>query len=78
MADKIQTKWEELTGIMHEHALQLVSGDDFYGEGYEDCERRLFDDTKIYTRTGWKAGIDLDNTVHLLVKEAIDNYGRTT
>lgn len=31
-----------------------VTSSEFYGEGYEDCDRRIADITKIKTLLGWE------------------------
>ncbi len=46
-----------------------VAGEEFYGEGYEDCERRIPDVQKL-ERAGWEPKYDLDT----LLKEAIQYY----
>jgi nucleoside-diphosphate-sugar epimerase len=40
-----------------------VSGDEFYGEGYDDSDRRIPDITKASTLLGWKPQCDIDETV---------------
>jgi nucleoside-diphosphate-sugar epimerase len=40
-----------------------VSGEEFYGAGYDDSDRRLPDITKAMILLGWKPHYDLDETV---------------
>lgn len=40
-----------------------VSGTDFYGEGYDDTDRRIPDITKATTLLGWQPRYDLDATL---------------
>lgn len=40
-----------------------VSSDEFYGEGYDDCDRRIPDITKAQTLLGWTPLHDLRSTV---------------
>ncbi|MDA0347791.1 MAG: NAD-dependent epimerase/dehydratase family protein [Verrucomicrobia bacterium] len=37
-----------------------ISGSEFYGEGYDDVDRRLLDNSKLIKLTGWKPEYDLD------------------
>jgi len=73
MASLMEDMWNELKED-REQDIEHISGEKFYGKGYEDCDRRLFDASKLARATGWRAKIDLDDTVRLLVKEAIENY----
>lgn len=41
--------------------IESVSGEEFYGPGYEDCDRRVPDISKL-TRLGWSPRYDLDET----------------
>lgn len=40
-----------------------VSADDFYGKGYEDCDRRIADITKAKTLLGWEPRYDIDQVL---------------
>lgn len=40
-----------------------VSGDDFYGPGYDDCDRRVPDITKARQLLGWQPRFDVDQTI---------------
>ena len=40
-----------------------VDSRDFYGEGYEDSDRRIPDITKAWTLLGWRPKYDLDETI---------------
>lgn len=44
-----------------------VSGMDFYGEGYEDSDRRIPDLTKARTRLGYEPKYDLDTMLKLTI-----------
>jgi UDP-apiose/xylose synthase len=41
--------------------IEEISGEDFYGPGYEDCDRRVPDISKL-KRLGWSPRYDLDQT----------------
>jgi nucleoside-diphosphate-sugar epimerase len=40
-----------------------VSGEQFYGEGYEDCDRRVADITKARTLLGWEPRYGIDEAL---------------
>ena len=42
-------------------AIEEISGEEFYGPGYEDCDRRVPDISKL-KRLGWAPRYDLDET----------------
>lgn len=44
-------------------SLVEVSSEEFYGRGYEDCDRRIPDVSKAERLLGWKAVVDLRSTV---------------
>jgi UDP-apiose/xylose synthase len=57
-----------LLGIYRAHCdpaadvpIEEISGEDFYGPGYEDCDRRVPDISKL-KRLGWAPRYDLDET----------------
>jgi UDP-apiose/xylose synthase len=57
-----------LIGIYRAHcdpaagvAIEEISGEEFYGSGYEDCDRRVPDISKL-KRLGWAPRYDLDET----------------
>ncbi|PWB45819.1 MAG: bifunctional UDP-4-keto-pentose/UDP-xylose synthase [Candidatus Methylomirabilota bacterium] len=44
-----------------------VDSTEFYGEGYEDSDRRIPDITKAQTLLGWQPRYDLDRTIELSI-----------
>ena len=50
-----------------------VSAREFYGEGYEDCDRRIPDVSKL-TALGWTPKHDLDATLRLTMQFHIDHH----
>lgn len=40
-----------------------ISGEAFYGEGYDDCDRRIPDITKAQQQLGWQPRYNLDQTL---------------
>ena len=52
-----------------------VASRDFYGEGYEDCDRRIPDITKAKTLLGWEPKISLEESLLRTMKGFINDYG---
>jgi len=53
LARMMSELYEEITGRIANAPIVDVSADSFYGEGYEDCDRRIPDISKL-ERLGWK------------------------
>ena len=72
----IQTKWNQLVSdnLKNTYNIEFIDGNEFYGEGYEDCERRYFDDSKIINMTDWKPQYNIEQTVEKIIKDALFNY----
>jgi UDP-apiose/xylose synthase len=51
-----------------------VSGEEFYGPGYEDCDRRIPDVSKARTLLGWESRQDLRSVVYLTMKYFVDRH----
>jgi UDP-apiose/xylose synthase len=51
-----------------------ISGEEFYGAGYEDCDRRIADITKARTLLGWEPKHDLDSVITKTMKYFVDEY----
>lgn len=51
-----------------------VTGEEFYGPGYEDCDRRIPDVTKARTLLGWESRHDLRSVVHLTMNYFVDRH----
>lgn len=56
-----RTEGQELSSIVD------ISGDEFYGKGYDDIDRRLLDNTKLVELTGWKPEWDLDRMLNRIM-----------
>ncbi|MBL9160305.1 MAG: bifunctional UDP-4-keto-pentose/UDP-xylose synthase [Verrucomicrobiales bacterium] len=55
-----------------------VSGEAFYGKGYEDCDRRIPDVTKARTLLGWESRHDLDSVIHHTMKYFVEAHRAKT
>jgi nucleoside-diphosphate-sugar epimerase len=51
-----------------------VTSEDFYGKGYEDCDRRIPDVTKARTLLGWKSEHDLESVLFHTMKYFVDKH----
>jgi UDP-apiose/xylose synthase len=62
LAELMLRLYREITGHPAKTAIKIVSGREFYGEGYQDCDRRIPDVTKM-RRQGWLPRIGLEETL---------------
>ena len=67
--------YEELSPTGDLPAIEAVSSEEFYGEGYEDCERRIPDAEKLEA-AGWDPQYDLRETLEEAMSYYIDKYER--
>lgn len=67
----------EITGeaAYRDHPIEEVSGEVFYGTGYEDCDRRVPDLRKAESLLGWKAKTSLRDTLRLTMEYYFGAYG---
>ncbi len=61
-----------------QHPIELVTGAEFYGEGYEDCDRRVADISKAENLLGWKPKVDLRETLRETITYYWKAYGRVS
>jgi len=54
--------------------IENVSSREFYGEGYEDSDRRVPDITKAAVLLGWKPETSLEQALRSTIKAYIDTY----
>lgn len=75
-SDKFSDKTNPLSDIID------VPSSEFYGEGYEDSDRRIPDITKARTLLGWspqwKLGELLETTMHYYINDYIEYYRKHT
>lgn len=63
--------WFTLTGKTSKSSLEDISGEQFYGKGYADCDRRIPDISKL-TSLGWSPRYSLRDTVKETMKYYIE------
>lgn len=51
-----------------------VSSEEFYGKGYEDCDRRIPDVTKARELLGWESKHDLRSVIFQTMKYFVDRH----
>jgi UDP-4-amino-4-deoxy-L-arabinose formyltransferase/UDP-glucuronic acid dehydrogenase (UDP-4-keto-hexauronic acid decarboxylating) len=51
-----------------------VSGEEFYGKGYEDCDRRIADITKAKTLLGWEPKDDMDTLIYKTLESFVNEF----
>ena len=59
-----------------EHPIEEISGEAFYGEGYEDCDRRVLDISAEQARLGWQPHRTLDELLDETVRYYWQKYGK--
>ncbi len=67
----------EITGRPEykDHPIEEVSSGKFYGEGYEDCDRRVPDISKAQSRLGWEPKTSLRETLRITMEHYFGKYG---
>lgn len=73
MASMMVEMYEQITGKNSVSLLEEVDGLEFYGEGYEDCDRRIPDDRKM-KRLGWDPQYNLEETFRTTMEYYIQTY----
>ena len=70
MRDIYKSRWWD--GVHPLSSLVEVSGDEFYGEGYDDSDRRIPDITKAKRLLGWSPKYGVDATVERSMESWFD------
>ena len=67
----------EITGRSEykDHPIEEISSGKFYGEGYEDCDRRVPDISKAQERLGWEPHTPLRETLRITMEHYFGKYG---
>lgn len=63
---------------VRQHPIEHISSSEFYGAGYEDCDRRVPDMTKTRQLLGWSPSRSLQETLRETVRYYYREYGRST
>jgi len=76
LADLMRKAYAEITGdpSYEEHPIVEVSADEFYGPGYEDCDRRMPDLENARRALGWTPRWSLRNLLLETMKDFHDTY----
>ena len=66
LAELMRDIYSEMTGdaSYRSHPIVSVSRDAFYGEGYEDCDRRMPNLDKMYHLLNWRPAVSLRQTLY--------------
>jgi UDP-apiose/xylose synthase len=78
LAEMMRELYAEITGdpAYRKHPIEVVSGDKFYGPGYEDCDRRVPDVSKAEKLLGWRAKTNLRDTLRATMTHYHEVYGK--
>jgi UDP-apiose/xylose synthase len=74
VATQMAAAYESVTGLPTSPP-EHVSAREFYGEGYEDCDRRVPDMTFARTLLGWEPRIGLEEAIRRTVVAFVAQYG---
>ena len=76
LAHLIRELAAEVTGRdeFRNHPIEAVSSEQFYGQGYEDCDRRVPDIGKAMARLGWQPKTSLRETLRATLAHYFETY----
>lgn len=79
LADRMRRVFADVVGDAgyRDHPMEIVTGGDFYGPGYEDSDRRQPNIEKARRRLGWEPRIPLDTVLRQTVEFYVDKYGKS-
>jgi UDP-apiose/xylose synthase len=79
LALEMRDVYAEITGNpdYRNHPIEEISGEKFYGPGYEDCDRRVPDVSRAERLLGWKAKIPLRETLFHTMSHFHELYGKS-
>lgn len=75
LAVRMIRAWEEATGDRWAHGTRSVPAAEFYGEGYEDSDRRVPDIARARKVLGWEPRLPLDQVLRAVVGDAVRVHG---
>jgi len=79
LADLMRQTYAQITGKMQykEHPILTINSSEFYGKGYEDCDRRMPDLSKAQELLGWTPKIPLADVLLETMTFYHQNYAQT-
>ena len=78
LAELMRQTYADITGdaSFRKHPIEEISSQKFYGEGYEDCDRRVPNVEKAERLLGWEAKTSLEDTLRITMQYYYETYGR--
>jgi len=78
LAHLMRDVYADITGdeSYKNHPIEDISGEKFYGPGYEDCDRRVPDVSRAERLLGWKAKVNLRDTLFHTMSHFHELYGK--
>ncbi len=78
LAHLMRDVYADITGdeSYKSHPIEDISGEKFYGPGYEDCDRRVPDVSRAERLLGWKAQVPLRDTLFHTMSHFHELYGK--
>ncbi len=78
LAHLMITLYNELTSsTMNKQTVEIVSSREFYGEGYEDSDRRIPDISKAMKLLNWSPEVNLETALRKTIQSYITQYGQS-
>lgn len=76
LAERMRVIYAEVSGdpTYRDHPIEAVTSGDFYGKGYEDCDRRVPDIGLAETLLGWKPQHGIDGILRETIQYYYDAY----
>ena len=80
LAQLMRRLYADITGNdeYNDHPIETVTGLEFYGKGYEDCDRRMPNIEQARTRLGWEPRISLEDALRETISFYYEAYGMDT
>ena len=80
LAESVRRAFARITGDASylDHPIEEISAAAFYGEGYEDCDRRVLDISAERARLDWQPHRSLDQLLDETVGYYVERYGRSS
>ena len=73
LAYLMRSIYQGMTSVKFECPIQEIAGDLYYGEGYEDCDQRIPDATKLI-EVGWMPRYNLERALRETIKYYVNTY----